>query len=85
MEIEDFDERTKKEGKLIGCDIEFSQEFMAQDADLRQAMVFAMQETVNDFVENTQELPDEDEIIQATEDAHNFLTKCVQNRKGKFK
>ena len=68
------------------CGIQFSDEFMNQPEALQNAMVVAMQTTVNNFVERSNmTTEDEDEDVDAaTQDAINFLDGCVKKQGGRF-
>ena len=71
------------------CGIQFSDEFMNQPEALQNAMIVAMQTTVNNFVERsnmTTEDEDEDEDVDAaTQDAINFLDGCVKKQGGRLR
>ena len=65
------------------CGIQFSEEFMNQDEALQSAMIVAMQTTVNNFVASGLTMEDED-VDAATQDAINFLDRCVKIQGGRF-
>ena len=69
------------------CGIQFSDEFMNQPEALQNAMVVAMQTTVNNFVERSNmTTEDEDEDVDAaTQDAINFLDGCVKKQGGRLR
>ena len=77
------------------CGIQFSEEFMNQDEALQSAMIVAMQTTVNNFVgRSNMTTEDEDDVTNAlatalavdtaTQDAINFLDRCVKIQGGRF-
>ena len=65
------------------CGIQFSDEFMNQDEALQEAMVAAMHTTINNFVEHSGMVMKDDDIDEATQDAANFLDRCINEQKGK--
>ena len=69
------------------CGIQFSDEFMNQPEALQNAMIVAMQTTVNNFVERSNmTTEDEDEDVDAaTQDAINFLDGCVKKQGGRLR
>ena len=69
------------------CGIQFSDEFMNQPEALQNAMIVAMQATVNNFVERSNmTTEDEDEDVDAaTQDAINFLDGCVKKQGGRLR
>jgi hypothetical protein len=66
------------------CGIQFSDEFMVQDEEFQSAMVDAMQQAVNNFVEQSSMAMKNDDIDMATQDAANFLDSCVKRQGGKL-
>tara|TARA_A100000172_G_C2973157_1_gene86647 strand:+ start:33 stop:302 length:270 start_codon:yes stop_codon:yes gene_type:complete len=66
------------------CGIQFSEEFMNQDEALRSAMIVAMQTTVNNFVERSSMTMEDEDVDAATQDAINFLDRCVKIQGGRF-
>jgi hypothetical protein len=70
--------------KGAACGIQFSDEFMAQDEEFQSAMIEAMQQAVNNFVEQSSMAMKNDDIDMATQDAANFLDSCVKRQGGKM-
>ena len=70
--------------KGAACGIQFSDEFMAQDEGFQSAMVEAMQQAVNNFVERSSMAMKNDDIDMATQDAVNFLDSCVKKQGGRL-
>ena len=69
------------------CGIQFSDEFMNQPEALQNAMIVAMQATVNNFVErsNTTTEDEDEDVDAATQDAINFLDGCVKKQGGRLR
>jgi hypothetical protein len=57
---------------------------MVQDEEFQSAMVDAMQQAVNNFVEQSSIAMKNDDIDMATQDAANFLDSCVKRQGGKL-
>ena len=71
------------EGEGMGCGLEFSDKFMDMSDDHKRAVVVAMVSTIQSFVDATfEEVPPV--IEDATNDATNFLDRCVKEHGGRL-
>lgn len=71
------------------CGISFDDEFIDQDDDLKSTLVVAMHSALTDFMEVGMVVDTREEFImhdeeRATEDAANFLDRCVKKQGGRL-
>ena len=62
------------------CGLSFTDEFVALDDDVKSMLVLAVQETLNDFVQEGMTDDDDDPI----KDADDFLESCVKAQGGRL-
>jgi hypothetical protein len=76
----------------VGCGLEFTKAFMEMPDEFKKVIIYAMLETMRSYKEEVFEelggkevhLVDAEEVDQATEDASNFLERCVKEHGGRL-
>jgi len=76
----------------VGCGLEFTKAFMEMPDEFKKVIIYAMLETMRSYQEEVFEelggkevhLVDAEEVDQATEDASNFLERCVKEHGGRL-
>ena len=76
----------------VGCGLEFTKAFMEMPDEFKKVIIYAMLETMRSYQEEAFEelggrdvhLVDAEEVDQATEDASNFLERCVKEHGGRL-
>lgn len=76
----------------VGCGLEFTKAFMEMPDEFKKVIIYAMLETMRSYQEEAFEelggrdvhLVDAEEVDQATEDASNFLDRCVKEHGGRL-
>jgi ribosomal protein L16/L10AE len=67
------------------CGISFGDEFIDQDDDLKSTLVVAMHSALTEFMEVGMMVDTREEFMErATEDAANFLDRCVKKQGGRL-
>lgn len=76
----------------VGCGLEFTKAFMEMPDEFKKVIIYAMLETMRSYQEEAFEelggrdvhLVNAEEVDQATEDASNFLERCVKEHGGRL-
>lgn len=76
----------------VGCGLEFTKAFMEMPDEFKKVIIYAMLETMRSYQEEAFEelggrdvhLVNAEEVDQATEDASNFLDRCVKEHGGRL-
>lgn len=76
----------------VGCGLEFTKAFMEMPDEFKKVIIYAMLETMRAYQEEAFEelggrdvhLVNAEEVDQATEDASNFLDRCVKEHGGRL-
>lgn len=76
----------------VGCGLEFTKAFMEMPDEFKKVIIYAILETMRSYQEEVFEelggkevhLVDAKEVDQATEDASNFLERCVKAHGGRL-
>ena len=73
------------EGHAMTCGMSFGDEFIDQDDDLKSTLVVAMYNALTEFMEVGMMVDAREEFMErATEDAANFLDRCVKKQGGRL-
>jgi len=76
----------------VGCGLDFTKAFMEMPDEFKKVIIFAMLETMKQYKDDVLEelggkdvhLVDAEEVDQATEDASDFLERCVKEHGGRL-
>lgn len=83
MKIAEFHVMFEEHG--MTCGISFDDEFIDQDDDLKSTLVVAMHSALTEFMEVGMMVDTREEFMKrATEDAANFLDRCVKKQGGRL-
>ena len=83
MKIAEFHVMFEEHG--MTCGISFGDEFIDQDDDLKSTLVVAMHSALTEFMEVGMMVDAREEFMKrATEDAANFLDRCVKKQGGRL-
>ncbi len=83
MKIAEFHVMIDEHG--TACGMSFGDEFIAQDDDLKSTLVVAMYNALTEFMEVGMMVDTREEFMErATEDAANFLDRCVKKQGGRL-
>ena len=83
MKIAEFHVMFDEQG--MTCGMSFDDEFIDQDDDLKSTLVVAMHSALTEFMEVGMMVDTREEFMErATEDAANFLDRCVKKQGGRL-
>ena len=77
----------------VGCGLEFTKAFMEMPDEFKKVIIYAMLETIKAYKDDVFEelggrdvhfVDDNKQVDQATEDASNFLDRCVKEHGGQL-
>ena len=83
MKIAEFHVMFEEHG--MTCGMSFGDEFIEQDDELKSVLVSAMHSALTEFIEVGMMVDTREEFMErATEDAANFLDRCVKKQGGRL-